>query len=64
MTLEDIALGMQGIGQLRDPIAENIRQYMYYQVITMNPELAGVSYAEVKGTYAEYQWEKSVFNKK
>ena len=50
MTLEDIALGMQGIGQLRDPIAENIRQYMYYQVITMNPELAGVSFAEVKGT--------------
>ena len=64
MTLEDIALGMQGIGQLRDPIAENIRQYMYYQVITMNPELAGVSYAEVKGTYTKYQSGRNGFNKK
>jgi hypothetical protein len=44
MTLEDIALGFQGIGQLRDPIAENLRQYMYYQVITMDPELAGMTY--------------------
>mmetsp|Transcript_9646 Transcript_9646/g.9440 ORF Transcript_9646/g.9440 Transcript_9646/m.9440 type:complete len:893 (-) Transcript_9646:375-3053(-) len=44
MTLEDIALGMQGIIQLRDPIAENLRQYMYYQVMTMDPAECGIKY--------------------
>jgi hypothetical protein len=44
MTLEDIALGMQGIIQLRDPIAENLRQYMYYQVMTMDPAEVGIAY--------------------
>lgn len=44
MSLEDIAMGMQGIIQLRDPIAENLRQYMYYQVMTMDPAEVGIAY--------------------
>jgi len=41
MELEDIAISLQGISGLRMPIGENIRQYLYSQVVK-NQDLADV----------------------
>lgn len=46
--LEDIAMDLQWISGLRDPIAENIRQYLYTQVVNMNTILAGVPQSILK----------------
>ena len=42
MSLEDMALGLQGISRLDDPISENIRQYIFYQLLTTNPVDIGI----------------------
>jgi very-short-patch-repair endonuclease len=42
MSLADLALGLQGISRLRDPVADNIRQYLYYQLLTIDPEDLGI----------------------
>jgi hypothetical protein len=33
MTLSSIGLGLQGIALLKDPLANNLRQYLYLQLV-------------------------------
>ncbi|KAJ1430676.1 hypothetical protein B484DRAFT_448754 [Ochromonadaceae sp. CCMP2298] len=40
MQLADVGLGLQGLTLLRDPIANNLRQYMYLQLLRLGIERA------------------------
>lgn len=47
MTLEDIAMGLQGLYRLRDPVSENMRQYLFFQLRSMEPASLGLGSAPV-----------------
>jgi hypothetical protein len=40
MQLADVGMGLQGLTLLRDPIANNLRQYMYLQMLRLGIERA------------------------
>lgn len=47
MALRDIGLGLQGIVSLRDPIAGNLRQYLYLQLLKLGIEREERSLADI-----------------
>jgi hypothetical protein len=50
MQLADIGLGLQGITLLRDPIANNLRQYMYLQLLRLGIEQSDEAAAAAQAT--------------
>jgi hypothetical protein len=59
MPLGSIALGLQGISLLKDPIAENLRQYMYIQLLKMDPAVIAASAAAATAATAEQETKAS-----